>query len=87
MKFRVEWSDDAMANLGRLYLAASDKRRFTEIANEFDRHLEQTPIAVGRQLVGNRRVLLLVPLMATYDVFLDDRLVEVLSIKSMTPEA
>ncbi len=86
MRFKVTWSQTARDKLARLYLAASDRRRFSETANEIDRILERAPIAKGEHVIGNRRALAERPLVVVYDVFLDDKKVLVVDVKSFNPE-
>ena len=86
MRFKVTWNKAARRKLATLYLAATDKKRFSAAANRIDALLERDPLKVGAVRSGNRRLLHEDPLLVAYDVFLDDRRVEVIDLKSYSPE-
>jgi hypothetical protein len=80
MKFTVVASAIADDQLARVWLEASDLQRMTEAYNRIESVLRHDALRAGRLHPGGWRVLSERPIIVSYRVSDDDRLVKVLSV-------
>jgi len=79
MRYTVTWLSAALDELMRLWTQAADRQAVTDAANRIDRVLAVDPERQGRPL-GSQRVLVEPPLVVTFQVIPDDRMVRVLQV-------
>lgn len=72
MNFTIIWSEGAIDDLARVWLAATDRNAITSAAGEIDRLLSTDAHQVGESRVGNQRVAFADPLGFRFDVIVDD---------------
>ena len=84
MNYTVVWKALAEEQLAELWLASEDRNAVSRTAMELEEQLRQRPFEVGESRDGATRVAMLPPLAVHYDVFEDDRLVVVLSVRGFT---
>lgn len=68
MKHTVIWSPDALNQLTELWLNALDRDAVTSAVEQIDRVLSGNPKAQGESRFGDRRVLIVPPLVVAFDV-------------------
>jgi hypothetical protein len=85
MSFTVTWLPDAEAELAELWLAAPDRGRMRAAADQIDLQLGDDPASVGESRAGDRRILIVPPLIVTYCVRVADRLVQIVNVQAFTP--
>jgi hypothetical protein len=81
MKWTVSYRPTAKDRLATLWLDAANKREITSAADLIDRILLRSPLTAGESREGNSRLLIVPPLSVVFDVYPDDRLVDVLYIQ------
>ena len=84
MSFTVVWKALAEEQLAEIWLASEDRNAVSRTARELEEQLRQRPLEVGESRDGATRVVMQPPLAVHFDVFEDDRLVVVLSVKGFT---
>ena len=84
MRFTVVWKPSLKQRLADIWLNAADREAVTTAAHRIDTILRLTPRGQGESRSGNTRILIVSPLAVTYEVFNDDRRVEVLAIREIT---
>lgn len=72
MNFTIIWSEAAIDDVARVWLAATDRNAITLAANEIDRLLATDAHHVGESRLGNQRVAFAPPLGFRFDVIVDD---------------
>ncbi|HUE74083.1 MAG TPA: type II toxin-antitoxin system RelE/ParE family toxin [Pirellulaceae bacterium] len=77
MKYTVCWTPLAENDLADIWLKSFDRAAVTDAANRIDRILEQGPLAAGAVRDDGNRHLIVPPLVVTFDVSPDDRMVTV----------
>jgi len=82
MSYTVTWQPSASDELLEIWLAASssDREAIAMTAHSVDRLLKFNPEAIGEARSGAARVLFARPLIVTYEVRTDDRIVVVLAV-------
>ena len=83
MIFTVVWLPAAQQRLAELWLQASDRRGITDAANAIDRRLRTDADSAGQPFFEGR-VLVVPPLVVTFRVSLDDRLVSVMEVQMVS---
>ena len=80
MKYRVEWSRDAEADLANVWTDASDRGLISEAARWLDRALADNPHALGESRSGDNRIAFSSPLGMEYKISDEDRTVFVIAV-------
>lgn len=80
MKWTVIYRPPAQDELAEIWLNAPDPQGVAEAADEIDRILTGTPIEAGESRDGNTRIIIKSPLTVLYDVYPDERVVEVFAV-------
>jgi len=80
--FKVEWLQDAIDDLTRLWINAgsNDRARITTAVRAIDKLLESAPNEQGESREANERVLFAFPLGVEIEVLIDQRIVRVLHL-------
>ena len=81
MKFTVVWMASAQRELARLWTDQADRAAITAAANAIDVRLSRDPERLGESREDEMRVLIAAPLTVFFRVRVDDRMVEVVSVK------
>jgi plasmid stabilization system protein ParE len=79
MRFTVTWHPSAERELTEIWLQAMDREAVTQAANRIDQTLASQPLTYGDVFYGDR-ILVVLPLAATYTVSEQDRTVQILQI-------
>ena len=77
MRFLVTWHPSAEHELADIWLRSTDRSGITQAANLMDQLLSSDPMAQGEEFYGDR-ILVVLPLAATYAVSEPDRSVQIL---------
>jgi cell division protein ZapA (FtsZ GTPase activity inhibitor) len=80
MKFTVTWKPSALNDLAEVWLHAQDQQEVADASDEIDRRLKRQPLQEGESRTGTERILIIAPLVVTYDVSVDDCLVTVTAV-------
>lgn len=80
-RYTVVWLQDAINELGKIWLAATDRNAITGASAEIDRVLETDAATKGKPLAEGLRVYDQPPLRAVFSVSDSDRKVEVARIR------
>jgi hypothetical protein len=80
MSYTVVWVPAAEQELAQLWMDAAQRREVTQAAQEIDDRLRFAPADQGESRPHGRRILLVPPLGATFEILSDDRLVRVLDV-------
>lgn len=80
MKYQVEWRDEAILELARIWMDESHRDTVTQTANEIDQLLRNQADVMGESRPNGRRILLVSPLGVYYRVYNDDCHVRVLKV-------
>ena len=78
MKYTVVWKTSAQEKLASLWIEAEERSAISAAANTIDRALRFDPNTVGESRGDFTRVLIVPPLVVTFDVLSDDRIVKIL---------
>jgi hypothetical protein len=81
MKYSVVWKPFAEYQLGSIWLRASDQQAVADASDEIERQLRRDPERLGEPDHHGWRIIAVPPLLATFEVSMDDRLATVLSIR------
>ena len=85
MKYTVVWKRSLKQRLAEIWLNAADRDAVTRAAHRIDTILRLSPSTQGESRSGSTRLLIVFPLVVTYDIFEDDRRVEFLAVRNITP--
>jgi len=77
MHYTVSWLPGAESELARLWLEETLRGNIELAANEIDLCLRVDPENAGESREGNRRILFVTPLVVTFKVDRQDRMVQV----------
>jgi len=77
MRYTVLWLPEAESELARLWLEEPFRGNIELAANEIDLYLKVDPENAGESRDGNRRILFVTPLVVTFKVDQQDRVVRV----------
>jgi len=77
MRYTVSWLPGAESELARLWLDEPIRGHIELAANEIDRCLSVNPESEGESRDGNRRILFISPLVVTFKVDQQNRMVQV----------
>lgn len=80
MKWTVLYRPSAQDQLARIWMNARDQQAVTNAADEIDRILASDPLRAGESRDGNTRIIIEQPLTALFELYPDDKLVEVFSV-------
>ncbi len=80
MKWTVLYRPSAQDQLARIWMNARDQQAVTNAADEIDRILASDPLRSGESRDGNTRIIIEQPLTALFELYPDDKLVEVFSV-------
>lgn len=80
MKYTVTWTEAALDELATIWSQADDRVAVTAASNEIDRLLGASPYTQGESRRGNVRVMFEGSLGADFAVFVNDRIVQVLTV-------
>jgi len=81
MKYTVVYTPLADLQLADIWMHCSDRQAVTEASHEIDRHLSRDADQIGKPDANGWRVLIEAPLVVSFRVSPDDRLVSVLSVR------
>ena len=81
MKFTVIWKPAAETQLATIWLEASDREAISSACQSIEAALGQTPELTGESRPLDCRVAFVAPLVVMFRVSVDDRLVEVASVR------
>ena len=81
MKWTVIYRPAAKRRLATLWLDAVNKQEVTDAADLIDQVLLTSPLTAGESREGNTRLLIVPPLAVLFDVYPDDRLVDVVYVQ------
>ena len=84
MKYTVTWKPSLKQQLADIWLRAESKNSVTEAAHTIDKLLQVSPLDEGESRSGALRIIIVRPLTVLYEVFDDDRRVDVLSIRDVS---
>ena len=80
MRYTVVWKKSAEDRLAEFWLDAPDRDAVTRAARQIDVRLRHRPQTQGESRTKGRRILLVSPLGAKFEIHEDDRIVRVLSV-------
>jgi plasmid stabilization system protein ParE len=83
-RFTVVWEEDARNDLTDIWIRATDREAVAMAANEIDRMLSEEPQLRGIHACEGLRLFVVFPLRIYFFVRVEDRLVDVVSVKSTT---
>jgi plasmid stabilization system protein ParE len=86
MSFRVNWTDQADADLDRLWTGASDRDAVAQAAIEIDRQLTANPEAAGESREPGQRIVLHRPVGVMCRVTFEERQVFVTRVWRISSE-
>ena len=82
MRYRVEWSRDAEADLANVWTDASDRGAISEASHRLDQALVNNPHALGESRSGDNRIVFSSPLGMEYKISDEDCTVLVIAVWS-----
>jgi plasmid stabilization system protein ParE len=77
VNFSIVWSDAAIQDLARIWMAVTDRNAVTRASNQIDQMLSRDAQRVGESRVGNERVAFADPLGVRFEVVVDDLMVTI----------
>ena len=80
MRYTVVWDQSALDEYTLLWISASDRQALTAASNAIDKLLRSDPERIAVQL-DEDWILIEEPLIVTFAIYPDDRLVEVLQVR------
>ncbi len=80
MKYTVVWSQAALDKLATIWSDDEDRSEIAAASDEIDRVLRISPRSQGESRQGSVRVLFAGPLGTDYEIFEEDRVVQVLIV-------
>ena len=83
MKYTVVWRQSAENELARLWADAENRCAVATAADLIDGALQFQPESAGESRSGAARILIVAPLVVTFDIVADDRLVRILSVRPL----
>ena len=81
MVWTVALLPDAENELTELWISSLDREAVTTAADQVDKLLRRDPESAGESRDHGRRILIIPPLVATYCVLTDDRIVQITNIR------
>ena len=81
MAWTILWLPDAEKELADVWVASNDRARVTLAADQIDKKLKRNPADAGESRSTGRRILIVPPLVATFRMLVDDRLVQVVNVR------
>jgi plasmid stabilization system protein ParE len=81
MIFTVVWLPDAERELADIWMTSAERNHVTAAASMIDEQLRRDPDHAGESRSAGRRILIAPPLVATYRMRLDDRIVTIVNIR------
>lgn len=81
MTYTVVWKPNARDRLAEIWIAAADRNAVTSAANRIDGQLRRDPHNHGEARDERARIVIVPPLAIVYDIYDDDRLVCILSVR------
>jgi hypothetical protein len=75
------WQPSAERELTELWLSAADQTAISAVSNRVDRELGFDPFAIGESRDGNRRIVIFRPLVVSFTVYENDRIVRVTKVR------
>ena len=85
MKYTVVSTPSADERLAEIWLRAIDRQEVADASDAIHKMLQHDPERMGRARQGGRRVVVVKPLSATFEISEPDRLVTIVSIQSYWP--
>jgi hypothetical protein len=90
MSYRVVWKHSVTDQMADDYVTArgrglEEAERFTKAVAEIDRLLASDPEEAGESRTGYERVLIVRPLVVTYEVYDEEQVVYILTLHYATP--
>ena len=86
MKFSGVWSDDAMDDLMRIWMAAPDQNQLARVVNQLEQQFALNPLDVGESREDDwQRIVVEPPVGILFDVTPPDRIVRVIHIGWLPP--
>lgn len=82
-RYTVVWVEGAQDDLAELWLNAADRNAVTAAAHAIDRELAEDAPVKGKELSEGLRSLFAAPLKAIFTVREDDRIAEVVRVRSI----
>ena len=80
MRYQVFWTEDAEAELARIWAAAADRHAVAQAADGLDHELAEAPSEMGESRAAHRRIAHWLPLGISFEVREADRQVSVLAV-------
>jgi plasmid stabilization system protein ParE len=77
VNFTIVWSDAAIQDLARIWMAVTDRNAVTQASNQIDQMLSRDAQRVGESRIGNERVAFADPLGVRFEVVVDDLMVTI----------
>lgn len=84
MNYTVLWKPSLKQRLAEIWLKSNDRNAVASAANTVDVLLRAAPLAQGESRSGLTRIVIVRPLAVVYDVFDEDRRVDVLAVRDIT---
>ena len=84
MNYTVLWKPSLKQRLAEIWLESDDRNAVASAANTIDVLLRIAPFDQGESRSGLTRIFIVHPLAVVYDVFDDDRRVDVLAVRDIT---
>lgn len=81
MKYSVVWRPFAQHQLATIWLRAADRQSVTDASDEIDRHLRRDADQIGTPDERGWRILVVPPLVATFEVSVADCKATVLAVR------
>ena len=82
-RYTVTWLQDAVDELGEIWLSSSDRQSVTEASAEIDRELAENASTKGKPLNEGLRIYDAIPIRAVFSVNDSDRRVEVARVRRL----
>lgn len=82
-RYAVVWHEGAVADLAELWISGSDRHAIADAAQGIDELLREDAPIKGIEISEGLRAIISPPLRALFVVRADDRLVEVLRVRSL----
>jgi hypothetical protein len=83
MRYTVVWNPSAETELAAIWTLSIDRQAVTASSNTIDEALRIDPLLRGETHRGSIRAIVEPPLIVTYRVFEDDRIVRVLTVERL----
>lgn len=80
MRFKVTWTPSAEADLARIWLAARDRERLTEVSARIEEGLARSPTSAGESREPGVRLIFDDPLWVEFETDQSARTVRILTV-------